>query len=109
MNKKQHESPQFTAFNYVAVDGVLSTRDDVERLLNTIHISNIVLTDVLCCSLTWVPMVCVMASLFFCDMGVHPIPFIIASEYFPTNIRAQVCFFFFPVVCPLTQFIPMKF
>ncbi|XP_063858739.1 facilitated trehalose transporter Tret1-like isoform X2 [Scylla paramamosain] len=45
--------------------------------------------------LSWVPMVCVMVSLFFCDIGVHPIPFIISSEYFPTNIRAQassVCF-----------------
>ncbi|XP_045135931.1 facilitated trehalose transporter Tret1-like isoform X2 [Portunus trituberculatus] len=45
--------------------------------------------------LSWLPMVCVMTSLFFCDIGVHPIPFIISSEYFSTNIRAQassVCF-----------------
>ncbi|KAG0711150.1 Facilitated trehalose transporter Tret1 [Chionoecetes opilio] len=40
-------------------------------------------------NLSWVPMVCVMISLFFGDIGVHPIPFIISSEYFPTNIRAQ--------------------
>ncbi|KAG0714463.1 Facilitated trehalose transporter Tret1 [Chionoecetes opilio] len=40
-------------------------------------------------NLTWVPMVCVMTSLSFCEIGVHPIPFMISSEYFPTNIRAQ--------------------
>lgn len=40
-------------------------------------------------SLTWVPTVCVILSLFFCDIGVHPVPYILASEYFPTNIRSQ--------------------
>ncbi|KAK4286871.1 hypothetical protein Pmani_040040 [Petrolisthes manimaculis] len=39
--------------------------------------------------LTWVPATCITLSLFFCDLGVHPVPFIVASEYFPTKIRAQ--------------------
>lgn len=40
-------------------------------------------------NLTWVPTVCVTMSLFICDVGVHPVPFIVSSEYFPTSIRAQ--------------------
>ncbi|XP_045593310.1 facilitated trehalose transporter Tret1-like [Procambarus clarkii] len=39
--------------------------------------------------LTWVPTVCVTVALFICDIGVHPVPYIVASEYFPTRIRAQ--------------------
>lgn len=63
--------------------------------------------------LTWVPMVCVMVSLFFCDIGVHPLPFIISSEYFPTNIRAQassVCFSFGTVIifAVLQLYSPMR-
>lgn len=40
-------------------------------------------------NLTWVPTVCVTLSLFFCDLGVHPVPYVLSSEYFPTSIRAQ--------------------
>ncbi|KAK7068322.1 hypothetical protein SK128_016641 [Halocaridina rubra] len=40
-------------------------------------------------SLTWVPTVCVTVALFICDIGVHPVPYILSSEYFPTNIRSQ--------------------
>ncbi|XP_068248015.1 facilitated trehalose transporter Tret1-like [Palaemon carinicauda] len=40
-------------------------------------------------SLTWVPTVCLTVSLFICDIGVHPVPYILSSEYFPTNIRSQ--------------------
>ncbi|XP_069985325.1 facilitated trehalose transporter Tret1 [Penaeus vannamei] len=39
--------------------------------------------------LEWVPTVCVCVSLFFCDIGVHPVPYVLSSEYFPTNLRAQ--------------------
>ncbi|XP_042875211.1 facilitated trehalose transporter Tret1-like [Penaeus japonicus] len=39
--------------------------------------------------LKWVPTVCVTVALFFCDIGVHPVPYVLSSEYFPTNLRAQ--------------------
>ncbi|KAK3853323.1 hypothetical protein Pcinc_040129 [Petrolisthes cinctipes] len=39
--------------------------------------------------LTWIPATCVILALFFCDLGVHPVPFIVSSEYFSTKIRAQ--------------------
>ncbi|XP_053639558.2 facilitated trehalose transporter Tret1 [Cherax quadricarinatus] len=39
--------------------------------------------------MTWLPTVCVTMALFICDIGVHPIPYIVASEYFTTSIRSQ--------------------
>ncbi|KAK7073890.1 hypothetical protein SK128_011750, partial [Halocaridina rubra] len=41
-------------------------------------------------SLPWVPMVCVSVSLFIADLGLHPVPYMLAAEYFPTNVRIQV-------------------
>ncbi|XP_042218251.1 facilitated trehalose transporter Tret1-like isoform X2 [Homarus americanus] len=41
-------------------------------------------------SLSWVPMVCVATALFGSDIGLHSVPFILAAEYFPTNIRTHL-------------------
>ncbi|XP_064118689.1 facilitated trehalose transporter Tret1-like [Macrobrachium nipponense] len=40
-------------------------------------------------TLSWVPTVCLTVSLFICDIGVHPVPYILSSEYFSTSIRSQ--------------------
>ncbi|KAK7051429.1 hypothetical protein SK128_010949, partial [Halocaridina rubra] len=43
----------------------------------------------------WVPLICVLITMFVLNIGAHPVPFILATEYFPTNIRAQassICF-----------------
>ncbi|XP_068247501.1 facilitated trehalose transporter Tret1-like [Palaemon carinicauda] len=40
-------------------------------------------------SLKWIPMVCVATCLFFGDIGLHPLPFTLAVEYFPTGVRSQ--------------------
>lgn len=45
--------------------------------------------------LNWVPLLCVVVIMFILNVGAHPVPFILATEYFPTNIRAQassICF-----------------
>lgn len=42
------------------------------------------------CRLGWVPLLCVVMAVFGIYIGAHPVPFILAAEYFPTNIRSQV-------------------
>ncbi|XP_068217957.1 facilitated trehalose transporter Tret1-like [Palaemon carinicauda] len=45
--------------------------------------------------LSWVPLLCVLVIMFIINVGVHPVPFILGTEYFQTNIRAQassICF-----------------
>ncbi|XP_064118415.1 facilitated trehalose transporter Tret1-like isoform X2 [Macrobrachium nipponense] len=39
-------------------------------------------------SLKWIPMFCVATCLFFGDIGLHPLPFTLAVEYFPTSVRS---------------------
>lgn len=55
---------------------------------------------------SWVPVVCVTTSLLAWTLGVQTVPFLVGSEYFPTNIRGQassICYalaniFFFGMV-----------
>ncbi|XP_042884241.1 solute carrier family 2, facilitated glucose transporter member 8-like [Penaeus japonicus] len=45
--------------------------------------------------MNWLPLLCVLVIMFIMNVGLHPVPFILATEYFPTNIRAQassICF-----------------
>ncbi|CAL4064792.1 unnamed protein product [Meganyctiphanes norvegica] len=39
--------------------------------------------------LTWVPLLCVLIKMFVMDLGAHPVPYILANEYFPTAVRSQ--------------------
>ncbi|CAL4072090.1 unnamed protein product, partial [Meganyctiphanes norvegica] len=40
-------------------------------------------------SLSWVPLMCVILEMFAVNMGAHCVPYTLATEYFPTSIRAQ--------------------
>ncbi|XP_063858650.1 facilitated trehalose transporter Tret1-2 homolog isoform X2 [Scylla paramamosain] len=45
--------------------------------------------------LTWVPLACVIMIMFGINLGAQLVPFLLASEYFPTSVRGQsftVCY-----------------
>ena len=68
---------------------IISKKKKKKKLDNVSYDLNYLLY-ILTFSLSWVPTVCVTMSLFFSDIGVHPVPYILSSEYFPTSIRSQV-------------------
>lgn len=38
----------------------------------------------------WVPLACLVIYMFVMCLGIRTVPYILASEYFPTTIRPQV-------------------
>lgn len=38
----------------------------------------------------WVPLACLVVYMFVMCLGIRTVPYILASEYFPTTIRPQV-------------------
>ncbi|KAG0721855.1 Facilitated trehalose transporter Tret1-2 [Chionoecetes opilio] len=68
--------------------------------------------------LAWVPLFCLVLVMFGLHVGAHPVPFVLAAEYFPTSVRGQtfsVCYssgmlfgflvlqFYSPMLAALTQ------
>jgi len=45
----------------------------------------------------WIALLCFMAAKFGISMGIQSVPFILASEYFPTAIRPVVSCFYYSV------------
>ncbi|KAK4316887.1 hypothetical protein Pmani_011994 [Petrolisthes manimaculis] len=39
---------------------------------------------------TWVPLACLLVFMLVTSIGILPVPYILASEYFPTAVRAQM-------------------
>lgn len=54
----------------------------------------------------WVPVVLLMAGMFGCCLGTENVPFVLASEYFPTAVRPYVSSNF--VLC-YTRIFPVAF
>ncbi|XP_069189645.1 facilitated trehalose transporter Tret1-like [Procambarus clarkii] len=63
--------------------------------------------------LNWIPLTCVLVVMFAINFGAHPVPFTLAAEYFPTNIRGQAssfCYSFGTVIAflALQLYSPMQ-
>lgn len=39
---------------------------------------------------TWVPLACLLTFMLAAAVGIMSVPYILATEYFPTAVRAQV-------------------